>query len=1477
MPLGLGTAIGYLNLDITGFAQGIDSAVSDMKRLNTGFSTTAQGLQTIGGMFTGAGKTLTAGFTAPVIGFGAASVKAGTEFDTSMSKVAAVSKATGENLSIIRDRAIEMGEKTRYSATEVSDAMYYMGLAGWDAQQIYKGIPGVLALGAASGEDLARVSDIVTDSLTAFGKTADDTSEFVNVLAEASRSSNTTVDMLGESFKYVGPVAGAFGYSLQDVAIALGIFANNGVKGSQAGTGLRQALNALINPTDKSAAVMDKYGVSLFNANGSTKSFMTVMEELRGTFGGLAVDIHNADGEVMSGEEIMEKYGHSLPTTDMEKLTAIVQIFGVRALPGMLSVINAADEDFYSLSNAIYGAQDAYDGLGTAFGMQTTMLDNLQGDWYLFTSALGTTKIILSDMAKGALRELIQSLTELVNKFNEMDPEQQEQIVKWALIVASIGPVLIIIGKLITDIGRMITIFGTLKDAFKFVSGGVSTLMDAFKLIGTGTLEPMKGLTALQTAFAGLTGPIIAVIAIIAVLIVAFVNLWKNNEDFRNKIIEIWDGIKAKFEEAGDRIVEIFNELGFNFEDFKDLMEAGIELLKTLWDGFCELLAPIFTGAFAIIGDVIGEIVDIFVGVIEIIVGIVKGFKDGDWTMLWQGVGDVVGAVANTMISMLDHLGEMIWNLVETVAGWFGLDWNMTWEEAKQTVKNFFDKTVEWFTKLPDKIKLFLVQVIKRVKSWANNMKHEAKETGKNFLDNITNFFSKLPEKIAYYIGFALGKVVKWAIDMPKKAKEMAKNFLDRVIEFFTQLPGKIQDFITKALYNVKLWAADMVRRAKMMANDFLRNIKDYFSKLPGNVKNFLTNTITKVKTFATDMVKKAKEAAKGFFDNIVDGLKSLPDKMKEIGSNIVNGIWNGISSGWDWLKKKVADLAASLLKGAKDALEIASPSKKFRDEVGVWIPAGIAEGFKKAMPGAVDTIQTSINESIKTTSNNAMKTAGKVTTTYANQVGKDLANKLVKSIKEQNKKNKVTGAEAAKVLVDAASKEWDRYSLTHTVTLSDEAAFWKKIVDECKKGSDAYYQALEKYQSANNNLKESVNSLKENYKQAWSDIQENLVTDIQSVMDKYEDTLTTRTDNIKSQFGDMFAAYSREQTEDTKEVLTNNIRSQVEALDEWDNQMSMLASRSGITDAFMEEIESLGVDATDQLKLLNSMSDQELNEYLSLWNRKNQKAQEMAKKQLSDYEKQCEEQITILTSEANKELNELEKAYNESLAALGVTVSDQSESIGKNIVNGIIAGMQGRSGDLYSYVMSMCQRIIPTAQNALEIHSPSKLLANKVGKWLPLGIAEGFVDNMPDATKEIENSLNNGIDDIEVHDIEAGNTNLDTQISDFVETYQQVFESLVIWFETMEERMAIAIESLTEYFEYLMYVRQIIDNDDDFKAFVFGNNDNNPKKPTGPDVPSFPSDSGGDTFIFYSPKAIDEVQAARIFKNTKRDLSEGF
>lgn len=215
------------------------------------------------------------------------SVKVGSDFEAAMSKVSAISGATGDDLQKLTDKAKEMGAKTKFSATESAQAFEYMAMAGWKTEDMLNGIEGIMNLAAASGEDLATTSDIVTDALTAMGLQASDSGHFADVLAAASSNSNTNVAMMGETFKYVAPVAGALGYNIEDLSQAIGLMANSGIKSTQAGTALRSILTRLAKPPKEAAAAMDKYDISMKNSNGSTKSLMEVMENMRDSLRGL--------------------------------------------------------------------------------------------------------------------------------------------------------------------------------------------------------------------------------------------------------------------------------------------------------------------------------------------------------------------------------------------------------------------------------------------------------------------------------------------------------------------------------------------------------------------------------------------------------------------------------------------------------------------------------------------------------------------------------------------------------------------------------------------------------------------------------------------------------------------------------------------------------------------------------------------------------------------------------------------------------------------------------------------------------------------------------------------------------------------------------------------------------------------------------------------------------------------------------------
>jgi len=303
-------------------------------------------LEDFGSKAESAGKKMLP-ITGTVMALGAASVKTAADFDSSMSNVQAISGATADDMEKLRDKAREMGEKTTFSATEAGDAMSYMAMAGWKTGDMLSGIEGIMNLAAASGEDLATTSDIVTDALTAFGMTAKESGELADIMAAASSNANTNVSLLGESFKYVAPLFGAMNYSADDAAVALGLMANAGIKGSQAGTALKTAIANMASPTEKMAKVMKEYGISLTNTDGSMKSFGEVMDVLREKMGGLS---------------------------ETEQAAAASNLFGKEAMAGMLSIINAAPADYEKLKNAVESAD------GAASKMADTMNDNLKAN-----------------------------------------------------------------------------------------------------------------------------------------------------------------------------------------------------------------------------------------------------------------------------------------------------------------------------------------------------------------------------------------------------------------------------------------------------------------------------------------------------------------------------------------------------------------------------------------------------------------------------------------------------------------------------------------------------------------------------------------------------------------------------------------------------------------------------------------------------------------------------------------------------------------------------------------------------------------------------------------------------------------------------------------------------------------------------------------------------------------------------------------
>ena len=967
MATDVGSAVGYLDLDISGFLAGLRSAQSEADTASKNIATKiGNNLQSAGKSMTSAGSTLTKTVTTPVLGLGTAAVKVTSDFESAMSKVSAISGATGGDLDALNKKAQEMGAKTKFSATESAEAFTYMAMAGWKTEDMLSGIDGIMSLAAADGLDLATTSDIVTDALTAFGLSASDSGHFADVLAKASSNANTNVSMLGESFKYAAPVAGALGYSAEDTAIALGLMANAGIKGSQGGTALRGSLTRLIKPTDDAAALMEQYGLSMTNADGSMKSLGEVMNMLRDKLGGL---------------------------TEAEQAQVAAQIFGQEAMSGMLAIINASDSDYAKLTDAIYDAD------GAAQQMADTMLDNLSGQLTLLKSALEGLAIQFGEILMPYIKQFVTWLQNLTQKLQELTPEQKEQIVKWAAFAAAIGPVLMVLGKLTSSVGSIITTFGK-------IPGAIAKAKSAF--------------TAVSAAIGGISAPVVAVVAVIGVLIAAFANLWKTNEEFRNKMTAIWDGIKSKFESFAQGIVDRLNALGFDFENFG-------EVVKTIWDGFCSLLAPIFEGVFNQVSVILGSVLDALTGIFDVFIGIFTG----NWDQAWQGVKEIFGAVWDLIKGTFESWAMAFKGIADTVLGWFGTTWDETWANIKQffvdiwngittffsnvinaiktAASNFITTIINFFAQLPTNIANFITNAYNSVVTWVSNMVAKAREMGQNFLNAVVSFFTNLPYKVGYFIGNTLTNIIIWVGNMVAKAREMGTNFLNNVVSFFTQLPGKVLQFITSAFNNVQTWATNMVNKAREMGTNFINNVVSFFTQLPGKVLQFITSAFNNVQTWATNMANKAREMGTNFINNVVSFMQQLPGKIKQyldsainnlrtwvtqmgqkgteavqslinnvmsaasgiaskvmsIGTDIVTGVWNGIKNAAGWFTDQVKSFFSGIVDGVKDALGIGSPSKVFRDEIGRWLPPGVVQGFEAAMPSAMKAIQKDLNKGI--------------------------------------------------------------------------------------------------------------------------------------------------------------------------------------------------------------------------------------------------------------------------------------------------------------------------------------------------------------------------------------------------------------------------------------------------------------------------------------------------------------------------------
>lgn len=482
MSVDVGSAKGYLRLDISEFKSALKDAINESKQgtksIETSFADVGKNLEATG-------KKMTTIFTAPILAGAGAAVKLASDFEFQMDKVQAISGATADEMEKLSAKAREMGSATMYSAKEAGEAFEYMALAGWDAAQATEAIEPVLKLAGAAAMDLGTASDIVTDYMTAFKMEASEAAHFTDVLATTMSKSNTNVEMLGEAFKYIAPLAGNLNYSVEDVSLALGVMANSGIKASQAGTSLRRMVLNLTDPSEKTAWAMERLGLSLFNLDGSAKPLRSVLEELRSVLSSGSGDVETFKTKMTELSEAFEQgkideEEYEYQIEDLIQLTGIVTdefkaqnlaaIAGATGMSGLAAVVAASEEDWNKLASAIDNCD------GAASDMYDTMQDNLQGQLTILSSAVQEMGISFGELLLPVIKDVIKGIQGLVDKVNSLDDRQKKAILNIAKVVAAVGPVLLIGGKLIVTISSLSTALTTATAATTALGGAASLL-----------------------------------------------------------------------------------------------------------------------------------------------------------------------------------------------------------------------------------------------------------------------------------------------------------------------------------------------------------------------------------------------------------------------------------------------------------------------------------------------------------------------------------------------------------------------------------------------------------------------------------------------------------------------------------------------------------------------------------------------------------------------------------------------------------------------------------------------------------------------------------------------------------------------------------------------------------------------------------------------------------------------------------------
>lgn len=757
-------------------------------------------------------------------------IELGQNFTSTMSEVSAISGATGEDFEKLEACAREYGATTVFSASNAAEALKYMSLAGWDADQSTSALGGVLNLAAASGMELGAASDMVTDYLSAFAMEAGDAAYFADLLSYAQSHSSTTAEALGEAYKNCAANLNAAGQDVETVTSLLEGMANQGYKGSEAGTAMAAIMRDITNGMKDGAIKIGETSVAVMDAQGNFRDLTDILTEVEAATNGMG---------------------------DAERAVALSSTFTADSTKGLNLILNEGMDNIAGYEEELRGAS------GSAEEMANIMNDNLSGDVAAMNSAFEELGLKIYDALESKLRAGVQFIT------NGVIPA-----IEW--LGGHIPEVTIAVSGLGAVIAAMN--WGTISSKIAMVKGA---------------------LVKLAAALGGVSLPAIAIIAVITAVALAFTNLWKNNEEFRNKITAIWDGIKTKFDEFGQGIVDRLNALGFEFEDITEVMKA-------VWDGFCEVLAPIFEGVFQQISNILNEALDILTGLFDIFAGIFTG----DWDMVWQGVQEVFGAVWDFVVATFENWISTFTSLADTVLGWFGTDWETVWTNVKtffsdtwNAISSFFSGILTgiktFFTDTWNAIVSFFSGILSGIYSSVTGTMTEIHDTFTNIWDSITGFLSGAWETIKNIVTVGIMAV---------------KEIISAAFQIIT-LPFR---FIWE---NCKDTVLSIWETIKSVIGEKIDAVKEKITTVTTAISNVASAAWNAISSTASSLW----EGIKGTIGSKIDAAKEKVSTATSTITSVASSAWSSVSSTASSLWSTISSTVSSKISAASSAVSSAT------------------------------------------------------------------------------------------------------------------------------------------------------------------------------------------------------------------------------------------------------------------------------------------------------------------------------------------------------------------------------------------------------------------------------------------------------------------------------------------------------------------------------------------------------------------------